>query len=119
MIYKTEKPVYLQIADYVCERILQGVWKVEERIPSVRELGVTLSVNLNTVTRSLSFLESKNIIFQSRGVGYFVERDGVQRIRELLREQFLNEDLPDLFRKMQMLDISIKVVEARYVECCC
>ena len=118
MIYKTDKPIYLQIADYICERILRGVWKAEDRIPSVRELSVQLTVNTRTVTNAFNFLEAKNIIFQRRGMGYFVAGDGVQRIREMLKEEFLNEDLPNLFRKMQMLDISIKVVEARYAECC-
>jgi len=107
MTYKTDKPIYLQIADYVCERILQGVWKADERIPSARELSVTLATNLNTVAKSLSFLEGKTIIFQKRGLGYFVEPDGLQRIREMYKAEFLNEDLPNLFKKMQMLNISM------------
>jgi DNA-binding transcriptional regulator YhcF (GntR family) len=119
MDYKTNKPIYLQIADYVCERILQGIWKAEERIPSVRELSVTLAVNPNTVARSLSYLEEKQILFQNRGVGYFVDSGGLQRIREILRTEFLNEDLPNLFKKMQMLNISIKMVADRHAECCC
>jgi DNA-binding transcriptional regulator YhcF (GntR family) len=114
MNYKTDKPIYLQIADFVCERILQGVWKTEERIPSVRELSVTLAVNPNTIVKSFEFLENKNIIFQKRGIGYFVESNGLQRIREMYKSDFFNEDLPNLFKKMQWLNISIEEIQQKY-----
>jgi DNA-binding transcriptional regulator YhcF (GntR family) len=114
MDYKTDKPIYLQIADFVCERILQSIWKAEERIPSVRELSVTLSVNPNTIVKSLEFLENKQIIFQKRGIGYFVESAGLQRIREKYKTEFLNDDLPNLFKKMRWLDITMSEIQQKY-----
>jgi DNA-binding transcriptional regulator YhcF (GntR family) len=114
MTYKTDKPIYLQIADFVCERILQNVWKPEERIPSVRELSVMLAVNPNTIVKSLEYLENKQIIFQKRGIGYFVESSGLQRIREMYKADFFNNDLPNLFKKMQYLNISMNEIIARY-----
>ena len=114
MDYKTDKPIYLQIADFMCERILQGVWKAEERIPSVRELSVTLAVNPNTIVKSFEYLENKQIIFQKRGIGYFVEGDGLKRIREMYKTEFFNEDLPNLFRKMNYLNISINEINDKY-----
>jgi DNA-binding transcriptional regulator YhcF (GntR family) len=114
MTYKTDKPIYLQIADYVCERILQGIWKAEERIPSVRELSVTLAVNPNTIVKSFEFLESKQIIFQKRGIGYFVESSGLQRIREMYKTEFFNDELPNLFKKMKLLNISMKEITEKH-----
>jgi len=114
MDYKTDKPIYLQIADFVCERILQGVWKADERISSVRELSVTLEVNPNTIVKAFDFLESKQIIFQKRGIGYFVENDGLQRIREMYRIEFFNEGLPNLFHRMKLLNISINEISEKY-----
>ncbi len=110
MDYKNDKPIYLQIADYVCERILQGVWKTDERIPSVRELSVTLEVNPNTIVKTFEYLENKQIIFQKRGIGYFVESEGLKCIREIYKSEFFNEDLPNLFRKMKWLDISVEEI---------
>ena len=49
MEFKDHQAIYLQIAESVCEKILHGEWKEEDRIPSVRELGATLGVNPNTV----------------------------------------------------------------------
>jgi len=114
MNYKADKPIYLQIADYVCERILQDVWKPEERIPSIRELSVLLAVNPNTIVKSLEYLENKQIIFQKRGIGYFVENTGLQRIREMYKTDFFNDDLPNLFKKMQWLGISMDEIRMKY-----
>ena len=114
MDYKTDKPIYLQIADYMCERILQSIWKEEERIPSVRELSVQLSVNPNTIVKSFEYLENKQIIFQKRGIGYFVESSGLQRIREIYKTEFFNNELPNLFRKMQWLDITMNEISEKY-----
>ena len=114
MDYKTDKPIYLQIADFVCERVLQGVWKADERVPSVRELSVTLAVNPNTVVKAFEYLESKQIIFQKRGIGYFVEHSGLKRIREMYKAEFFNEELPNLFRKMQWLNIAISEINEKY-----
>ena len=110
MNYKTDKPIYLQIADFVCERILQGVWKPEERILSIRELSITLAVNPNTIVKSFEYLESKQIIFQKRGIGYFVEPLGLQRIREMYKTEFFDNDLPNLFEKMHYLNISMEEI---------
>ena len=116
MDYKTDKPIYLQIADFACERILQGAWKAEERIPSVRELSVMLAVNPNTIVKSLEHLESRQIIFQKRGIGYFVESLGLQRIREMYKAEFFSNELPNLFKKMQWLNISIEEIQQRFLQ---
>jgi DNA-binding transcriptional regulator YhcF (GntR family) len=114
MDYKTDKPIYLQIADYVCERILQGVWKPDERIPSVRELSVTLQVNPHTITKALEYLEQKHILFPKHGIGYFVESCGLQHIRNIYQIEFFNEDLPNLFKKMQWLGIDMAEILKSY-----
>ena len=118
MDFKTDKPIYLQIVDYLCEQILQGIWKQEERIPSLRELSVTLTVNMHTVAKALSYLENRQIVSQQRGVGYFVEKDGVQRIRKMYKVEFFEKDLPNLFRKMQKLNVSIKEIVLEHERCC-
>ena len=71
-----ESLVYLQIADSISEDILLRKWSELERIPSVREMAVTLEVNPNTVQRTYTFLQSKGIIFNRRGIGYFVQKGG-------------------------------------------
>lgn len=114
MIFSETHPIYMQIAEYVCEQILFKKWKPCERVLSVRELAASLEVNPNTVLRSYDFLQGMNIIINKRGIGYFVADDAIDRIKEFRREHFFKEELPLLFRNMQLLDIQMKDIEKEY-----
>ena len=72
MNFNTDKPIYLQIVDVICDRILSGELKGGDRIPSVREYGADIGVNPNTMMRSYEKLTADGIIFNKRGIGYFV-----------------------------------------------
>ena len=72
MNFKESKAIYLQIADRICDEILLGQYPEEERIPSVREYAAIVEVNANTVMRSFDYLQVQNIIYNKRGIGYFV-----------------------------------------------
>ena len=72
MKFKESKSIYLQIADRICDEILQGQYMEEERIPSVREYAATVEVNANTVVRTYDYLQGQEIIYNIRGIGYFV-----------------------------------------------
>ena len=114
MKFKESKSIYLQIADRICDEILQGQYKEEERIPSVREYAATVEVNANTVVRSFDYLQGQDIIYNKRGLGYFVAPGGRERILELRKAVFLRDELPEFFRQLKMLDISLGDVEKMY-----
>ena len=116
MKFKESKSIYLQIADRICDEILQGQYKEEERIPSVREYAATVEVNANTVVRSFDYRQGQDIIYNKRGLGYFVAQEGRERILGLRKEVFLKEELPEFFRQLKTLDISMKDVEKLYKE---
>ena len=116
MKFKESKPIYLQIADRICDEILQGKYKEEERIPSVREYASTVEVNANTVVRSFDYLQGQDIIYNKRGLGYFVHTGARERIHELRKEVFLRDELPEFFRQIKTLDIPLKDVEKMYKE---
>jgi len=113
MEYKTDKAIYLQIADYICNQIIQNKWQEDERIPSVRELAILLSVNPNTVWRSFETVEHQGIIYNKRGIGYFVSDNSKQKILEIYKKEFFEDILPEVFNKMELYGISIaEVIEA-------
>ena len=116
MKFKESKPIYLQIADRIMEEILQEVHPEEERIPSVREYAAMVEVNANTVVRAYDYLQNQEIIFNKRGIGYFVNKGGKKSILKLRRKAFLNEDVPELFRQMELLQISPTDIKALYDE---
>ena len=72
MNFKESKAIYLQIADRICDEVLLGQYREEERIPSVREYAAVVEVNANTVMRSYDYLQSQEVIYNKRGIGYFV-----------------------------------------------
>ncbi|MCE5174694.1 MAG: GntR family transcriptional regulator [Bacteroidales bacterium] len=116
MDFNENKAIYLQIADILCEQILDGEWPPQEKIPSVREMGITLQVNPNTVLRTYDFLQQKNIIFNKRGLGYFVEEDAVKKILEIRRDNFLKNTLPNFFKTISLLQILPEEIMEKYQE---
>mgnify|MGYP001356955534 CR=1 FL=1 len=116
MDFNENKAIYLQIADILCEQILDGEWPPQEKIPSVREMGMTLQVNPNTVLRTYDFLQQKNIIFNKRGLGYFVEEDAVKKILEIRRDNFLRNTLPNFFKTISLLRILPEEIMEKYQE---
>jgi GntR family transcriptional regulator len=114
MEFRDNKAIYLQIAEYVCEHILLGKWKIEEKVPSVRELAVALEVNPNTVMRTYELLQTKNIINNKRGIGFFVAEDAESQVKTYKKLQFMEDDLPGVFRNIYLLNIGFDELEARY-----
>ena len=119
MEFKNDKAIYLQIADYVCDRILYKVWKAGDRIPSVREIGALLEVNPNTVLHTFAALQNENIIVNKRGVGFFLTDECFNKAYEMRKKEFLTLVLPNVFETMQSLNIPMGEVSDlfnKYVE---
>ena len=116
MEFNQPKGIYLQIADEVCDRILTGECCCGERIPSIRELAVSLGVNPNTVTRSYQSLLDRQIIENRRGIGYYVSEAAMKNILEERRAEFIRSELPNLFKTMQLLGLNIDALNEYYTK---
>ena len=114
MEFKDKQSIYLQIADFICEQILLGKWPPGERIPSVRDLAGMLEVNPNTVMRTFEFLQGKDIISNKRGIGYSSSENANELILAYRKERFLETELPELFKTLYLLNISIDELQTRY-----
>ncbi len=114
MEFNQPKGIYQQIADQVRERIAGGEWITGDRIPSVREMAVSLGVNPNTVTRSYQTLLENEIIENRRGIGYFVAEKARERIMEEMKKQFIGDELPRMFKMMRKMGMDIKELTALY-----
>ena len=109
MDFHTEKPIYLQIADALCEDILGGKLQAEARIPSVREYGADIGVNPNTVMRTYEKLTADGIIYNKRGIGYFVSADARAKILASQKAEFLKVEVPAILRKMELLGLDASI----------
>ena len=103
-------PIYLQLADKICDDILLEKYMVEERIPSIRDFASDHEVNPNTVMRSFEYLQQNEIIFNKRGLGYFVSKDAPKLIKEIKKKNFKDIVLPNVFKQMEQLNIGIEEI---------
>lgn len=109
MQFTDDKPIWRHIYELIAMRILSGEWPETERIVSVRELAQDVGVNPNTVMRSYENLERDGIIFNRRGIGFFVAEGARGHICDLERQKFIDEELPKLRERLLLLGLDIEV----------
>ena len=109
-------PIYLQLAERLCDDIVRGRYPENGRIPSVRDLAVTYELNNITVLHTFDALERRDLIFKRRGEGYFVKEGAAKILAKSRKERFYNELLPQLFYDMETLGIPIEDVARKYEE---
>lgn len=107
MNFNTDKAIYIQIADRLCDEILAEELAEGARAPSVREYSALLEVNVNTTLKAYEVLSREEIIFNRRGMGYFIAEGAKERIRKERRKAFLEERLPQLINEMKLLGLSL------------
>ena len=110
MEFRKQKPIFLQIADRLMEQILQGEPAEDDRMSSVRDVAASMGVNPNTVMRTFEQLQNEEIIYNRRGVGYFVSPDAKKKILAEQRREFLEEELPLIQQRMQVLGIDFNLL---------
>lgn len=69
---RNPKPIYEQIRDNIKQLIVTGALKQDEKLPSIRELAQTTSINPNTIQKAYRDLESDGYIYTVTGRGHFV-----------------------------------------------
>lgn len=110
--YRDSKPIYEQIKDGLRRLVVSGAVKKDEKLPSVRELATSLSINPNTIQKAYRELEQEGYIYTIAGKGsYAAERGDVAtgRNEELMKE--FDEIVKELLYLCQDKNILIKRIE--------
>ena len=100
--YRDSRPIYVQIMDALRQQIASGVLLPEEKLPSVRELAASLSINPNTIQRSYNELEAEGLIYSVPGKGSFVSPD---RSADLQRQLELTEKFREIAAELRYLGV--------------
>lgn len=108
------KPIYLQIADGLMDDIRAGRYPVDSRIPSVRDVAATSQVNVNTAMRTFEHMEREGIIYNKRGIGYFVSADAPEKINAQLKHKFFSEEMGYFFSRLSRIGITPTELLQRY-----
>lgn len=107
MNFKDQKPIYLQIAESICDSILAGVYPENGKLPSVREFAAEVEVNVNTVARSFEWLQNQDVVATRRGLGNFVNEGARESVLRIRRKEFFEEQVPEFFRTMKALGVTL------------
>lgn len=108
MNFNNDRPIYLQMTDRLMDEIAAGIYVDEQRIPSVREYAVNLGVNTNTAMKAYDELSRNNIIYNKRGLGYFVTPGADEQIKSQKRKEFMTQYLPQLAHRMKTIDMTVE-----------
>jgi len=82
-------PIYEQIKEQIIMLINTGVYKADDRLPSIRFLSNELNINVNTIKRAFSELESMGVTYSVPGKGVFVCENPAANSR--IRENAIND----------------------------
>lgn len=114
MFKENSKAIYLQIADRIFDDVLAGVVAPGARMPSVREYAAMVQVNPNTVMRAYEYLSTLGVIFNRRGIGYFLSDKATDIVSEIRREELMGSELTERFRRLDLLGISPDTLKKKY-----
>lgn len=110
--FSTDKTIFQQLADRIADEILAEKHKADERIPSVREYAVMMEVNPNTAVKAFEVLARDGIIYNKRGMGYFVATDAHQKVLAARQKVFWERTLPEFVRQMNLVGATVEDVAA-------
>ena len=109
--FNDERPIYLQLMEQIQLRIVSGIYKVGEKLPSVREMASDASVNPNTMQKALTELERTGLVYTQRTSGRFITEDSnmIKDIRNGLAKEQIQKFLYNMekigYSKQETIDL--------------
>lgn len=98
--------IYQQIAQMLEDDVLRGVYREEEQVPSTNELAREYNINPATAAKGINLLVADGILYKRRGIGMFVAKDGVERVRQKRRAAFFEGYVKPLVREGRSLGLT-------------
>ena len=83
------RPIYLQLEDIIKSKIIAGIYKPGQKLPSVRELAAEAAVNPNTMQKALAELERSGLVYTQRTSGRYITEDSA--IMQNLKHQLAHD----------------------------
>ncbi|MEG1257306.1 GntR family transcriptional regulator [Clostridium sp.] len=105
--FNEDSPIYLQIANAIEDGILNGIYEEESQIPSTTEISVTYKINPATVAKGFNILVNDGIIYKKRGVGMFVSKGAVGKLRNSRKSKFFDNYISSLIDEAKRLGITV------------
>ena len=101
-----DKPIFIQIAEGIEDGILTGAFPEESQIPSITEFSVNYKINPATALKGINLLVDEAIVFKKRGVGMFVAKGAVAKLKKKRQNQFYDNYISRLVDEAKRLNIT-------------
>jgi len=103
-VFENERPIYIQLVEMIRIDIVSGKFKKGQRLPSVRELALTMKVNPNTMQKALVELENEKLVYTERTNGKYVTQD--EKLIEKAKKELAQEKVNNYLNSMKSIGIS-------------
>jgi DNA-binding transcriptional regulator YhcF (GntR family) len=105
-VFNDTEPLYIQIAQWLEDKIVTGQLRADEQVPSTTELSQSLKINPATVRKGVSILVDKGLVYKKRGMGMYVTENAVANVRDDRREKFFDDFIVPLLAEARRLGIT-------------
>ncbi len=112
MDFQDERPIFIQIAEYIEDGILSGAFPEDTQIPSTTEISVWNKINPATALKGINILVDEGIVYKKRGVGMFVTAGVSEAIRSKRKKQFYESYIQKVVVEAMKLGLSREEVVA-------
>jgi DNA-binding transcriptional regulator YhcF (GntR family) len=104
--FNDTEPLFIQIAQWLEDRIVTGQIQADEQIPSTTELSQVLKINPATVRKGVNLLVEKGLVYKKRGMGMYVAEHATEHVRDDRRVKFYDDYIAPLLAEAQRLGLS-------------
>ena len=98
-------PLFVQIADNLCQQITDGSLAEGTRVPSTNEFAAFYRINPATAAKGINLLVESGLLEKRRGVGMFVAPGAREVLRGRRRQAFVRQYVTPLISEARRLDI--------------
>lgn len=112
-VFDNDRPIYIQIVEYLRIEIISGNFKMGEKISSVRDLALLTKVNPNTMQKALFELEREGLIYTERTNGKYVTSD--EKLIEKVKLEIIDEKVNSFLKDMKKIGITNEEIK-KYFE---
>lgn len=99
------EPIYIQIADWLENEILNGNFKAHDKVYSQYQLAEMFNINPATAAKGLTILVDEEIVYKKRGLGMFVTEEAKQKIFNKRKNLKLKKLITDLVQEAKQLQV--------------
>ncbi|MCI7805726.1 MAG: GntR family transcriptional regulator [Spirochaetales bacterium] len=104
--FTDDRPIFQQLAEYLKEDIMNGVYQEGSPIPSSTQLSVELKINPATTMKAVNLLVEEGLVEKKRGIGMFVRTGAREEVIMMKRKTFMKDHIRPLVKAALSLRIT-------------